>query len=89
LKSYLQQLLADRERILAATDVQEWVRAKAAPSDEEIDQLRGLIRRVEDDLDQLSPADQQPIQEAIDVIRSARQRVSLGMPTIGFQVGQS
>lgn len=89
LKSYLQQLLADRERILAATDVQEWVRAKAAPSDEEIAQLRGLIRRVEADLDQLSPADQQRIQEAIDVIRSARQKVSLGMPSIGRQEGQS
>jgi integrase len=89
LKSYLQQLLADRERILAATDVQEWVRAKTAPSDEEIDQLRGLIRRVENDLDQLSPADQQRIQEAIDVIRSARQKVSLGMPTVAFQEGQS
>ncbi|MGX9901186.1 tyrosine-type recombinase/integrase [Arthrobacter sp. SA17] len=85
LKSYLQQLLADRERILAATDVQEWVRAKTAPSDEEIAQLRALIRRVENDLDQLSPADQQRIQEAVDVIRSARQKVSLGMPTIGFQ----
>lgn len=88
LKSYLQQLLADRERILAATDVQEWVRAKATPSDEEIAQLRGLIRLVEDDLDQLSPADQQRIQEAIDVIRSARQKVSLGMPRIGLQEGQ-
>lgn len=40
LKSYLQQLLADRERFVAATDVQDWVRAKAAPSDEEIEQLR-------------------------------------------------
>lgn len=78
-----------RERILAATDVQEWVRAKTAPSDEEIDQLRGLIRRVENDLDQLSPADQQWIQEAIDVIHSARQKVSLGMPTIGLQEGLS
>jgi hypothetical protein len=47
-----------------------------------------LIRRVEDDLDQLSPADQQRIQEAIDVIRSARQKVSLGMPRIGLQEGQ-
>ena len=88
LKSYLQQLLADRERILAATDVQEWVRAKTAPSDEEIDQLRSLIRRVEDDLNHLSPADQQSIREAIEVIRSARQKVSLGMPTIGFHEGQ-
>jgi integrase len=84
LKSYLQQLLADRERILAATDVQEWVRAKTAPSDEEIHQLRALIRRVEDDLNHLSPADRQQIQEAIDVIRSARQKVTLGMPTIGL-----
>lgn len=65
--------------------MQEWVRAKTAPSDEEIEQLRGLIRLVEDDLDHLSPADQQRIQEAIDVIRSARQKVSLGMPSIGFQ----
>lgn len=85
LKSYLQQLLADRERILAATDVQEWVRAKTAPSDEEIEQLRSLIRRVEDDLAHLNADDQQRIQEAINVIRSARQKVSLGMPSIGFQ----
>ncbi|MEA5456930.1 tyrosine-type recombinase/integrase [Sinomonas sp. JGH33] len=84
LKSYLQQLLADRERILAATDVQEWARAKAAPGEEEIAQLRGLIRLVEDDLDQLSAADQQRIREAIDVIRSARQTVSLGMPGIAL-----
>ena len=88
LKSYLQQLLADRERILAATDVQEWVRAKTAPSDEEIDQLRSLIRRVEDDLNYLSPVDQQSIQEAIEVVRNARQKVSLGMPTIGIHEGQ-
>lgn len=88
LKSYLQQLLADRERILAATDVQEWVRTKTAPSNEEINQLRALIRRVEDDLEHLSPADQQQIQEAIDVIRGARQKVSLGMPAINVEAGQ-
>jgi integrase len=82
LKSYLQQLLADRERILAATDIQDWARAQAAPSSEEISRLRQLIRRVEDELDQLTPDDQHRIRDAISVIRNARQTVSLGMPSI-------
>jgi len=82
LKSYLQQLLADRERILAATDIQDWARAQAAPSSQEIDRLRQLIRRVEDELDHLTPDDQQRIRDAITVIRNARQTVSLGMPSI-------
>jgi hypothetical protein len=81
LKSYLQQLLADRERILAATDIQDWARAQAAPSSQEIDRLRQLIRRVEDELDHLTPDDQQRIRDAITVIRNARQTVSLGMPS--------
>ena len=34
LKSYLQQLLADRERIMAATDLQDWAKAKTAPATE-------------------------------------------------------
>lgn len=47
-----------------------------------------MIRRVEDDLNYLSPVDQQSIQEAIEVVRNARQKVSLGMPTIGIHEGQ-
>ena len=50
LKSYLQQLLADQERLNAATDLQDWARAQLAPRGEEITQLRELIRRIEADL---------------------------------------
>jgi len=80
LKSYLQQLLADRERLRAATGLQEWARAQLTPRDEEITQLRELIRRIEADVGDLSEQDQARIAEAITVIRNTRQVVNLGMP---------
>lgn len=82
LKSYLQQLLADRERIQAATDIEDWARARLAPPDEEITTLRQLIRRIEASLDDLTEADRAQIAEAISVIRKTRQTVTLGMPSI-------
>jgi hypothetical protein len=82
LKSYLQQLLADRERLLAATDIQDWARAKALPADEEITQLRSLIRRIEHDLLDLTPEDRKTIQDAVNVVRAARQTVNLGTPAM-------
>ncbi len=82
LKSYLQQLLADRERLRAATELEEWAREKISPSDQEITRLRGLIRRIEADLDQLADDDQAQISEAVTVIRKTRQVVNLGMPAI-------
>lgn len=85
LKSYLQQLLADRERLMAATDVQDWARQKAMPADQEITQVRDLIRRIESDLDSLSVEDKETIEHAVSVIRSARQSVNIGMPTIRSQ----
>jgi len=82
LKSYLQQLLADRERILASTDLEDWARTAAAPSEQEITRVRELIRRIEADLDSLSDADRQQIADAVAVIRKTRQVVNLGMPRI-------
>lgn len=82
LKSYLQQLLADQERIRAAADIEDWARAKLAPPDEEITTLRQLIRRIETDLDTLTESDRAQIAEAINVIRKTRQTVALGMPSI-------
>ena len=82
LKSYLQQLLADRERLHAATDLQPWARAHAAPPDEQVSQVRELIRRIEADLDNLSDTDRAQIQQAVTAIRAARQTVMLGMPAI-------
>jgi hypothetical protein len=81
LKSYLQQLLADRERVQAATDIEEWARAQLTPSDQEITKLRTLIRRIEADVDDLDDADRAQIAEAISVIRKTRQVVNLGMPS--------
>ncbi|MEV6598821.1 site-specific integrase [Actinoplanes sp. NPDC051346] len=82
LKSYLQQLLADQERLRAAHDLDDWARQQLMPRTEEITQLRALIRRVEVDLADLSPADREQITTAIAVIRTARQHVNLGMPAI-------
>jgi hypothetical protein len=82
LKSYLQQLLADRARIEAATDLQDWAKDQLTPRDQEIAQLRGLIHRIEADLCDLSGEDQARINEAVTVIRSTRQTVHLGFPAI-------
>jgi len=82
LKSYLQQLLADSERLHAAADLQPWARAHAAPPDEQIGQVRELIRRIEADLETLSEADQACIGNAVATIRAARQNVMLGMPGV-------
>ncbi|QGK70323.1 tyrosine-type recombinase/integrase [Allosaccharopolyspora coralli] len=82
LKSYLQQLLADHERVQAATDIEDWARARLSPAEEEISTLRTLIRRIETDLDTLTERDRAQITEAINVIRTTRQTVSLGMPSV-------
>ncbi len=82
LRSYLQQLLADRERVRAATDLQEWAREQAAPREEEISQLRDLIRRIEADVAELDDQDQALIAEAVSVIRKTRQVVNLRMPSV-------
>lgn len=82
LKGYLQQMLADREHVLASRDLEEWARAKALPADEEISQLRDLIRKIEADLDDLSDADRDQIQAAVATMRKVRQSVNLGMPGI-------
>jgi hypothetical protein len=82
LKSYLQQLLADRARIEAATDLQKWAKDQLTPRDQEIAQLRGLIHRIEADLSDLSGEDQTRINEAVTVIRTTRQTVHLGFPAI-------
>jgi integrase len=82
LKSYLQQLLADRERILATADLEDWARTAAAPSEQEIARVRALIRRVEADLDTLTEDDRRQIADAVAVLRGTRQVVHLGMPRV-------
>ena len=78
---YLDTLLRDRERIRAATELDDWARAEAMPSDAEITRLRQLIRRVEHDLDALDDNDRRQIEEAVRIVRATRQTVHLGLPT--------
>jgi hypothetical protein len=51
LKARLDRLLADRERVLAATELEDWARHEATPSDTEIEKTRALVRRVEAHVD--------------------------------------
>ena len=55
LHAYLDDLLRTRERLLATTDVDDWARAEATPSDEEITRIRRLINRISGGLDELTP----------------------------------
>jgi len=82
LKAYLHDLLRDRERVLAATDLENWARTEALPSEEEIRRVKELVHRVEEHLEQLTPAERADITNAISALRRTRQVTSLGMPTI-------
>jgi len=81
LTAHLDDLLRTRERLAAMTGVDDWARAAAAPSEEEITRIRRLIAQIEGDITQISPADRASIDEAIAVIRKHR-AVNLGMPSI-------
>ncbi|MFI1169215.1 tyrosine-type recombinase/integrase [Streptomyces sp. NPDC020801] len=89
LKDYLNTLLRDRERVLAAGELDPWARTEAAPSDTEISKLRQLIHRVEDSLDDLTDEDREQIKEAANTLRRTRQVVDLGMPVIGSFIDQT
>jgi integrase len=82
LTAYLQDLLRDRERLLAATDLEAWARAEALPSEEEIRRVKDLIHRVKDHLDDLTADERAEIDQAVATVRRGRQAVSLGMPRV-------
>ncbi|HLQ57068.1 MAG TPA: site-specific integrase [Streptosporangiaceae bacterium] len=82
LTGYLDDLLRTRERLRAAVDgVDEWARADATPSTEEISRVRQLISRIKGDLAELPDAERAQIDQAVAVVRKHR-AVSLGMPVI-------
>ncbi len=81
LTGYLDDLLQTRERLAAAiAGVDEWARADATPSQQEITRIRALISRINGDLSQANDTDRAAIEEAVTVMRRHR-AVSLGMPT--------
>ena len=81
LTAYLDDLLRTRERLAAAINgVDEWARANATPTEEEITRIRRLIGRVNRDITKLSDPERARVEEAVTVIRKHR-AVSLGMPS--------
>jgi hypothetical protein len=89
LRAYLHDLLSDRERVLATTDLESWAKSEALPSEEEIRRVKELVHRVGEHLEQLGPADQADIAAAISAVRRTRQVTSLGMPAIRGQLDTS
>jgi len=81
LEAYLADLLRNRERIASMVTADDWARREAMPSEEEITRVRRLIRKVREELDALSDADCEQIQEAVALVRRSR-NVLLGMPRV-------
>jgi hypothetical protein len=79
LHAYLDDLLRNRERVLAAAEVDQWARAEAVPSAEEITRIRSLITRIEAGLEDLTAAEHEQITQAVTIVRRHR-TVALGMP---------
>jgi len=83
LERYLADLLRHREKLRAAVDADEWARAEAMPSNDEITRVRRLISRMKGDLDDLTDDERGQIEDAVAVVRRGRARItSLGMPKV-------
>lgn len=81
LQAHLDDLLRNREKLLATQDLDDWARTEALPSHNEITRIRRLISKVEAGLDQLTPAHRAEIEQAVAVVRRHR-TAALGMPRI-------
>ncbi len=81
LHAYLDDLLRNRERLMAPSDIDDWARTEATPSDEEVTSIRRLISRISADLDELTPDERAQIEQAVAAVRRHR-AVALRMPSI-------
>jgi integrase len=81
LQAHLDDLLRNRERLLAASEVDAWAKAEAMPSQEEISRIRRLIGRIKNDLADLTAEERAQIDQAVSVVRAHR-KVMLGMPRL-------
>ncbi len=85
LTAYLEDLLRTRERLAATIDgVDEWARADATPTAQEITLIRRLINRVTGDIAGLDQAERAQIDDAVTAVRRHRaaHTVALGLPAI-------
>jgi integrase len=84
LQAYLEDLLRTRERLTASINgVDDWARADATPSQEEITRIRRLINRIKGDVAELGETEQASVEDAVAVMRRHRaaHTTTLGMPT--------
>jgi len=81
LRGYLTGLLADRERLATTVPaLAEWARRDAAPTEEEIDAVRRLLRTNEEVITALDEADRAAVQAAITTIRTQRAHLAVSFP---------
>ncbi len=78
LRAYLDDLLRNRERVLAAAGLDDWARAEALPSEEEITRVRHLISKITGDLGNLPHAERASTDDAVAAVRRHRTAM-LGM----------
>jgi hypothetical protein len=81
LHAYLDDLLRTRERLFATTELDQWARAEAMPSDEEISRIRRLIARIGACLDELTGEQREQTEQAVTVVRRHRSTM-LGMSSV-------
>ncbi|GAB5901876.1 hypothetical protein OKHIL_76880 [Mycolicibacterium mageritense] len=81
LQAHLDDLLRIRERLRAATDIDDWARDDAMPSDAEITLSRQLIQRIKADMNHLTENERTKVDQAVAAVRQHRTTM-LGMPRI-------
>lgn len=81
LREYLTQLLVSRERLNTETGILEsWAVESATPRPEEIERVRDLIRRCEESLATLMPAEREEIDGYISQLRRSRGSMGKAVP---------
>ncbi|GAT69081.1 transposase [Planomonospora sphaerica] len=75
LETYLADLLRSREKLPATVEVDDWTRAEAMPSDEQISRVRRLISRIKADVDDLAEEEKAQIMEVVTIVRRHRQGI--------------
>ena len=81
LREYLTQLLVSREKLATQSGALEpWAVEAASPRQEEVDRVRHLIRRCEEALDKLTPAEREEVEGYIAQIRRGRGAMSTAVP---------
>jgi hypothetical protein len=81
LRDYLHKLLVDRERLADKIPaLADWARRDATPSEQEITAVRALIRRNDELIAELEPAERAAVIDAIAVTRRVRAQLAAEVP---------